>query len=180
MTLFKLARRECRDLEYLLKHSHDATTLRRVQALLWLNRGESVESVATRLDVSRQVIYQWIALFRREMPVDLASRLAAGARSGRPRTVHGIIDPLIDNVIDDDPRTFDYNSTVWTAPLLTTYLADYHDVVASVPSVRLALARLKIRWKRPRHSLALRAPNWRQAKGGLKRGFRRVSARSSS
>lgn len=160
MTLFKLARRECRDLEYLLKHSHDATTLRRAQALLWLNRGESVKLVATRLGVSRQVIYQWIALFRRETPVDLASRLAVGARSGRPRTVHGIIDPLIDNVIDNDPRTFDYSSTVWTAPLVT-YLADYHDVVASVPSVRLALARLKIRWKCPRHSLGLRSPNWR-------------------
>jgi len=179
MTLLKLNRRECRELEYLLKHSHDATTLRRVQALLWLNRGESVEQVTTRLGVSRQVIYQWIALFHREVPADLATRLAAGARSGRPRTVHGIIDPLIDQVIDHDPRAFDYNSTVWTAPLLATYLADHHDVIASVPSVRLALARLKISWKRPRHSLALRSSTWRQAKGGLKRGFRRVSARSS-
>ncbi len=161
MTLFKLNKRECRGLEYLLKHSHDATTLRRVQALLWLNRGESVEQVAARLGVSRQVIYQWITLFCRETPADLAARLASGARSGRPRTVHGIIDPLIDNVIDHDPRTFDYNSTVWTAPLLATYLADHHDVVVSVPSVRLALARLKIRWKRPRHSLALRSSTWR-------------------
>jgi transposase len=177
MTFFKLRSHECRQLKHLLKHSQDATTLRRVQALLWLNRGESVVQVATRLGVSRQVIYQWIALFHRKTPTDLATRLTTGARSGRPRAVHGIMEPLINEVIDQDPHTFDYNSTIWTAPLLTTYLTDLHGVVASVPSVRLALARLKISWKRPRHFLALRSPTWRQAKGGLKRGFRRVSVR---
>lgn len=177
MALFKLSWRERRELEHLLKHTHDAITLRRIQALLWLNRGVSGSQVAKRLDMSRQVIYQWIALFRRKTPADLATRLAAGARSGRPRTVQGIIDPLIDEVVDQDPRTFDYNSTVWTAPLLTTYLADHHEIVTSVQSVRLAITRLEIRWKRPRHHLALRSPTWRQAKGGLKRGFRRVNAR---
>jgi transposase len=167
MALFKLSGRECRQLEHLLKHSRDATTLRRVQALLWLHRGESVTQVATRLGVSRQVIYPWIALFHQKTPTDLATRLTTGARSGRPRTVQGIIDPLIDEVIDQDPRTFDYNSTIWTAPLLATYLVDHHGVVASVPSVRFAFARLRISWKRPRHSLALRSPTWRQAKGAF-------------
>jgi len=32
--------------------------------------------------------------------------------------------------------------------------------------VRLAIQRLRIRWKRPRHTLALRPATWRQAKGG--------------
>lgn len=121
MALFKLRGRECRQLEHLLKHSRDATTLRRVQALLWLHRGESVTQAATRLGVSRQVIDQWIALFHQKTPTDLATHLATGARSGRPRTVQGIIDPLIDEVIAQNPRTFDYNSTIWTAQLLNTW-----------------------------------------------------------
>ncbi|MDQ3651624.1 MAG: hypothetical protein M3458_15400, partial [Acidobacteriota bacterium] len=53
-----------------------------------------------------------------------------------------------------------------TAPLLVEYLRDEHQVVVSDDSVRAAIARLRMRWKRPRHHLALRPETWRQAKGG--------------
>ncbi len=116
------------------------------------------------------MIYQWVEIFRTRDAKDLATKLAAGERSGRPRTAQGIIDPWLDEVIDHDPRLYDYNSTVWTAPLLVQYLADFHGLHTSVPSVRLAIKRLNIKWKRPRYQLSLRSPTWRQAKGGLKRG----------
>ncbi len=169
-TQFKLHWHAKRSLEQLLTQTHDATTLRRAQALLWLDRGESVAQVAARLGMSRQAIYKWIDMFERDIALETVTRLEVRPRSGRPRTVAGIIDVLLDEVIDHDPRTYGYNSTVWTARLLAAYLQEQHDVVASVPSVRLALARLGLRWKRPRYALALRAPTWRQAKGGLKRG----------
>lgn len=170
MSLVKLNRRERKALEQLSKQTSDATTLRRAQALLWLDRGERAGDVAERLGVSRQVIYQWVEIFRERDAKDLATRLAAGERSGRPCTVQGIIDPWLDEVIDHDPRLYDYNSTVWTAPLLAQYLADFHGLQASVPSVRLAIKRLNIKWKHPRYQLSLRSPTWRQSKGGLKRG----------
>lgn len=170
MALFKLTKPQCQALVDLAGHTCDATTLRRAQALLWLDDGERVVEVSERLSVSRQVIYQWIALYRRDTSVDLETQLAVGMRSGRPPTVKGIIDPLIDEVIDHDPHTFDYNSTVWTAPLLSDYLQSQHCLSASVSSVKLAISRLGIRWKRPRHHLSLRPQTWRQAKGGLKRG----------
>ncbi len=170
MTQFRLSRRDYRALTHLMTHTTEAATLRRSQALLWLHQGESVAAVAARLEVSRQLIYYWIGLFHRDTPVDLASRLAIGTRSGRPPVLKGVIDPLIDEVIDHDPRLFGYNSTVWTAPLIAYYLQTEHGHIASVSSVRLALARVGLRWKRPRHRLALRSPTWRQAKGGLKRG----------
>ena len=121
MNLINLEWRERKALERLSKQTSDATTLRRAQALLWLDYGESVADVAGRLGVSRQVIYQWIEIFRARDAKDLASRLAAGERRGRPPTAKGIIDPWLDEVIDHDPRLYDYNSTVWTAPLLTQY-----------------------------------------------------------
>lgn len=170
MTRFKLTRREHRKLTHLMAHTAEAAILRRSQALLWLDQGESVAAVAARLGVSRQLIYYWLDLFHRETPADLASRLAVGVRSGRPPTFKGVIDPLIDEAIDHDPRLFGYNSTVWTAPLIAYHLQSEHGHEASVSSVRLALARLELTWKRPRHRLALRSPTWRQAKGGLKRG----------
>ncbi len=179
MASLELSRRDRRIIHQLLAQPGDAITLRRAQALAWLAAGESVSDIARRLRVSRQVIYQWVALFQERTELEPAARLASGARSGRPPTAQGIIDPLLDEVIEVDPREFDYHSTIWTAPLLVEYLAATHDLRVSVQSVRLALARLGISWKRPRHQLALRSATWQQAKGGLKRGWRRASAPSS-
>jgi transposase len=150
----------------LIAHTTDARVLRRAYALVWLDDGESVPEVAEHLNVSRQSIYNWLAHFeaRRDLPLDL--RLRDAARRGRPATVQGIIDPWLDAIIDTDPRALGYRSTVWTVPLLVDYLAEQHQVRASPQSVRWALARLDIDWKRPRHRLALRADTWQQAKGG--------------
>ena len=63
--------------------------------------------------------------------------------------------------------------------LLRQHLAESHQLSVSQRSVSYALSRLGIRWKRPRHQLALRARHWRQAKGGLNAGFLHESGRSS-
>jgi transposase len=97
---------------------------------------------------------------------DLRQRLADAPRPGRPRVGGGGIDPQIAQVIDTDPRDLGYRSTVWTAPLLVRYLQDHHAIEVSRKTVNRAIARLGIRWKRPRYQLALRAETWRQAKGG--------------
>lgn len=96
----------------------------------------------------------------------VASRLADATRGGRPRTAHGIIDPLIDAVIEQDPRELGYRSTVWTAGLLQAYLSEQHQLTVSAKSVSFAIVRLRIRWQRPCHRLALRPEPWRQDKGG--------------
>lgn len=179
MPRFKLSQREYHALTHIMAHTAEATILRRSQALLWLHQGEAVSAVAARLGVSRHLIYYWIGLFQRETPADLAQRLAVGSRSGRPPIVKGAIAPLIEEGIDHDPRLFGYNSTVWTASLLSYYLQRELGYGASVSSVRLALGRLQLTWKRPRHRLGLRPPTWRQAKGGLKRGWQDASAPSS-
>ena len=177
MTPFVLRPRERQQLEELRRDPPAANSLRRAQALLWLDAGESVQEVAERLQLSRQAIYQWITRFHARSPLPLAARVADGLHPGRPRTVGGVIDPLLDAVIDGNPRDWGYEATVWTAPLLQPYLQEVHHLQVSRPSVSLALVRLRIRWKRPRHQLARRSPTWRQAKGGSKRAWRRASAR---
>jgi len=153
-------------LEHLVGHTAQATELRRALALLWLDDGEDPQEVAERLRVSRQTVYHWVQRFqgRRDAPLD--ERLADGARGGRPPTAQGIIDPLLEAVFDDDPRDWGYQATVWTAPLLQQFLRDAHGLDVSAQSVRLAIARLELLWKRPRHRLAQRPETWRQAKGG--------------
>jgi transposase len=166
MTLITLTPKERQALEALAAQTAQARDLRRAQALLWLEQGEAVQAIADRLGVSRQTLYNWVTRFESRRTLGLAARLADAPRSGRPRTAYGVIDPLIDEVIERDPREFEYRSTAWTAPLLVEYLQDTHEIEVSCDSVRFAIRRLDIRWKRPRHTLALRAATWRQAKGG--------------
>jgi transposase len=157
----------------------DARILRWAQALLWADNGENPEAVSERLGVSQRTIYYWHERFPMRRGLDLRTRLADGTRNGRPRTALEIIDPLLAAVLDQEPRTLGYRATVWTAPLLPHSLQEVYDLRVSRPRVSLALGRLRVRWKRPRHQLALRAPRWRQAKGGLNGGSQSGSARCS-
>lgn len=166
MTLQTLDFTERKALEHLRTWTRDAQQLRRAQALLWLDEGESVAEIADRLRLSRQVIYTWLTQFHARQGFDIAVRVAPGARSGRPRTLQGRIEPLIAAVIMRDPRDLGYRATVWTAPVLTQYLQEAQALSVSRPSVSRARGRLALRWKRPRHRLARRPATWRQAQGG--------------
>ena len=94
----------------------------------------------------------------------LAARLQDGERSGRPRTVTGRIELLLEAVLDQDPRDRVSVDRV-DGSFAAAVLGGRPRLSVSRQSVSLALVRLHIRWKRPRHQLALRAPTWRQAKG---------------
>jgi transposase len=179
MTLLTLSKKERAGLAEHLGHTHNAKELRRAQALLWLESGEEVEAVATRLHVRGRTLYRWVRRFEVCTPLSLGERLADGARSGRPRTAYGSIAPLIAAVIEEDPRALGYRATVGTAPLLQYYLEEVHPITVGRHSVSLASGRLRLRWKRPRHHLARRAPTWRQAKGGSNMGSGNASARGS-
>ena len=177
MTGFSLHPRQRFALERLTARSHDARLVVRAYALLWLDEGLMIQEIAQLLGVSRQSIYNWALHFEERQGLALEQRLADAARSGRPATAKGIIEPLLETTLKMDPRQLGYHATAWTASLLAFHLRKAHQVQVSADSVSLALARLRIRWKRPRHTLALRPKNWRQAKGGLKRGFSSARAR---
>jgi transposase len=166
MNIISVSDAEYQQLLDIVTLTRDANQLRRAQALLWLSNGEDVQEVAERLLVTRQTVYPWRSRFRTRTVLDVPTRLADAHRSGRPRTVSGIIEPLLLTVLDEDPRPYGYPSTVWTAPLRRHYLQTVHGLAVSLRSVGLALARLAITWHRPRHLLGQRAPTWRQAKGG--------------
>jgi transposase len=166
MTLLNLGARRRSDLEYLITHSPLTQERCRAQVLPRLDQGEPVGSIAESLRVSRQTISNGARRFQGRSGLDLRERLADAPRPGRPRTDHGVVDPLIAQVIGTDPRELGYQSTVWTAPLLKEYLLDHHEIEISRKTVSRAIARLEIRWKRPRHELALRPEHWRQSKGG--------------
>lgn len=169
--------KERRELEEWVRTTATAARLRRVQALLWLDEGVSAEEGAELLFVSRAAVYKWVRPFQERRGLEIGERVAEGTRGGRPRTGQGGLDPLVDEVLDQDPRELGYRSTVWTAPLLGQYLAEVHQRAVAIHSVRVASTRLGMSWKRPRHPLALRSPPWRQAKGGSSGALPSAAAR---
>jgi hypothetical protein len=99
-----LPKRERRIVEEVATHTDDAKALRRAQALLWRESGETPREVATRLGVSRRTIFNWGARFHERQGLEMVSRLGEGPRRGRPRSAVEIIDPLMACLIDQDPR----------------------------------------------------------------------------
>jgi transposase len=166
MAALTLSEAEHAALQKLLLGRTPARVSCRAQALLWLAEGETPTEVAQVLNVSRQTLYNWVERFEGRQDRDLISRLDDAPRSGRPPIALGIIDPLIADVIDHDPRKYGYHRTRWTAFLLQNYLSWRHSIEVSHDSVSHAIARIHVRWKRARHSLALRSPTWGQEKGG--------------
>lgn len=167
MTDFLFSGPERVQLEHALEGSHDSRQVLRAYALLWLDDGDSIPEIAARLGVTRQTVYNWTSRWAERTERKLLARLADAPRSGRPGPATGAtIERLIKAVIERDPRELEYRSTVWTTPLLAQYLWNEHQLAVSDDSVRRMIARLQIRWKRPRHTLALRPETWRQAKGG--------------
>jgi hypothetical protein len=129
------------------------------------------------VEVSRQTLDNGAAPVQARSGGDLSARLGDAPRSGRPPTRPGMIAPVSEAVIDEDPRDFGYRAPVWTAPLLQPSLREGPQLPASRQRVSLALARLRGRWKRPRYAPARQAPTCRQAQGGLNRGGARGSGR---
>jgi transposase len=171
--------KEAWQLEQLIRSAGDARQICRAQALLWLAEGDSIEEIADRFGVDRRTVYNWVTRFEQRAALPLEQRLADGIRSGRPAIALHVIDELLDAVLDDDPREHGYQSTLWTAGLLQCCLKKTHHIEVCSKSVRLALQRLQVDWKRPRHVLALTAPHWRQAKGGLNIASGGIRIRSS-
>jgi transposase len=166
MILVFLSDTERTQLNNLVQTTGCTKTYRRAQAILWLADGWKVQDIAARLQVTRFTVSNWRARFfeRRSLPAN--QWFQDKPHSGRPRKGEGKLDDRLNEVIDKDPRDFGYHCTTWTASLLVQYMDEFHHIPVGEETVRRALARLDIHWKRPRHDLAARAPHWRQAKGG--------------
>src|SRR5215510_212215 len=123
MVLLALSSQERRVLEELIFPAALTNEVRRAQALLWLDEGESPQAVAARLHVSRQTVYNWATRFKRQRGArDIPARLVDEKRSGRPGIFPRIIDPLIKEILPREPLELGYEAHQWNATLLTRYL----------------------------------------------------------
>src|SRR4029453_10926007 len=100
MALLALNSLEREALHALLTPLALTNAVRRAQALLWLDAGQSPETGGARLGGSRQTVYNWATRFKeRRGTCDVPARLADDKRPGRGRSTATLIDPLIEAVL---------------------------------------------------------------------------------
>lgn len=164
MALLDLSRDEYKQLEKLAVETKDAKVLRRAEALLWLHDGLPVDEIATRLRISTRTIYNWVNRYQERDGYDTLDRLSDGKRVGRPRTVRGVIDPIIQTAIQKSPDEIGYEGSRWTAPLLQQYLNDKHKIKVSRQSIIGALRRQGFRWKSGSRNASDSSQHWQKLK----------------
>jgi transposase len=161
----KLTSSERQALQDALKHEREAAVVKRAQALLWRDAGESIPTVAKRLHVTRQTIYNWLRMYHERAGEPLRARLQDRPRSGRPPSKREQIEALVRRVWERERDGTPEQEVARTAVALQRELAK-QGVSVHERTIRRTLRALNYRFKRPRFVLARRSSTWRQQKGG--------------
>src|SRR5579862_5886871 len=123
---------------------------RRAVALLALDEGQAVGTVAELLGVSRQSVYNWARAYRRSPgPEALWDRYGGG----RPTLWTPQREALLEQCLRRRPDELGYTGVNWTVPLLRQYLHDRDGCWLSEDTIRRGLDRLGYVWKRYRYVL---------------------------
>ena len=142
-----------------LAQAQDVKFFRRLQAVLYLAEGGSLDTAAHFARVDRSTVHRWLHLYQRNRcPEDLLDEVRPGA---------DLDADLLAEVLAQDPRILGYRATGWTAPLLTTHLNQECGCPVSERTLRRRLEQYGWRWKRPRYVYQERAPHIGQKKGAF-------------
>src|SRR5262245_49871135 len=146
--------------------SGDVFVLRRCQAVLASARGEPVPRIALLLGCDQQTVRNAVHAFERAGPAACLVR-----RSTRPHTIHAKLDAAgaerLRVLLHRGPRTFGKETSVWTLDLAAD-LAVEEGITGervSDETVRTALKRLGVAWKRAKHRIASPDPAYGRKKG---------------
>lgn len=166
MGRIKLSWRARQVLEQLAQTGSKARPVRRAQALLWLNQGESVQAVAQRLGLTPRAIDKIAARYQARADQPVVDRVADGRHTGRPADRRRQVTQVLAELLPQPPAKFGYRGFAWTTPMLRGQVERRLQRSTSERTIRRALRDMRYRYKRPRYVLARRSPTWRQAKGG--------------
>lgn len=147
---FRLNLQQQRWLRAALKSVRDAGVMKRIVALLEIDRGVPPAEVAAHLGVTRQTLYNWIRRFNEGGGL---CALRDRPRHGRRPKLSAPVRGLLVWLLEQPPDAFGYAAVGWTAPLLRDLLATQMGVHVSVYTIRRALHQLDHAWKRPRYIL---------------------------
>lgn len=148
-------------------HSADAFVLRRCQILFASARGERAPAIATALGCAEQTVRDVIHAF------ELAGIDSCLQRqSSRPKHLHTKLDPCMDErlraLLHTSPRTLGKPTSVWTLGLVAevAFAEGLTAELVSDETIRTAVRRLGVRWKRAKQWITSPDPAYASKKGG--------------
>jgi transposase len=120
----------------------------RAQMILLSAQRRTVPEIATIFAISRATVRFWIGQFEAAGPAALYD----DPRSGRPRKLRADAEAALVHLLERDPMQVDasYLATFWTTAMLALVLTTQLHLQICRNTVRNALQRLKLRWRRPR------------------------------
>jgi transposase len=146
--------------------SADVSVVRRCQILLASARGEWVPRIADLLGCTDQTVRNVIREFERD---GLDACLTRG--STRPHTIHAKVDGVaaeqLRALLHQSPRTFGQPTSVWTMELAAE-VALAEGITAervSGETIRPAILRLGVRWRRAKRWITSPDPEYARKKG---------------
>ena len=145
--------------------SSDAFVLRRCQILRASARGEHARLIADTLGCNDQTVRNVIHTFTAHGLVVLTPRSSAPHQ-----TPHAVFDPArreqLRALLHQSPRTFGKPTSVWTLDLVAEVAsaAGITPRHVSGETIRNALARLDVRWKRAKHWITSPDPAYARKK----------------
>lgn len=145
--------------------SSDAFTLRRCQILLSSHRGQTPRTIAVQIGCGDQTVRNVIRAFHTQGLACLAPQ------SRRPRSVEPVLSTghteAVRTILHQSPRQFGKATSVWTLPLLAevAYEQGLTPRLLSGETVRQALSRMGIVWKRAKRWIESPDPAYARKKG---------------
>jgi len=120
----------------------------RAQMILLSAQHRSVPEIATLFELSPPTVRFWIGRFETAGPAGLRD----DPRSGRPRQITSEVEDRLLDLITHDPQQADptFLATFWTTAMLTLVLATQLHISVCANTIRSALHRVRLRWRRPR------------------------------
>ena len=148
-------------------HSQDLYEVRRCQILLASDRGEWAPHIAEMLGCTDQTVRNVVRAFEQ---AGLEACLTRG--SSRPHTLHRKVDEVADEhlraLLHQSPRTFGQPTSVWTLDLAAevSFAEGITPERVSGETIRQAICRLGVRWKRAKQWITSPDPEYARKKLG--------------
>lgn len=162
MREIKFTTRERCGLEKALSSAQGRREFVRLRALWLLSEGWSISQVSFSLGVTAQSVRNWIERWQKSH--SLSEIACERPRKGRPRVAGELTAERLLSELRQDPIRLGYTATVWTVALLRRHLRVRCGINVTTRTLRRRLHEADLRWKRPRHAFAHRAPNYAQKK----------------
>ena len=165
MFVGRLKKRDRNRLESALDGSTDAKYRDRCRAILWSAEGKGVPEIAELLGVHRTTAQRWVKDYHRFG----LEGLEIGKSTGRPPKVDREVEAVILEAVHENPVDLGYPFSRWTASTMSAHVARETHVHMHPATIRRAMKRLRLSYKRPKLTLKHRQDKAARRKAKLAR-----------